>query len=79
MARKRQAASGSGGPRRCKTRRCQEPVFVRGVCRRCYRTYARLVASGQTDWPTLIERGLAEPAYQRRKTPAMRAYEEANL
>ncbi len=61
--------------RKCKT--CGRPgVFCRGVCRRDYYAYRRLVAANRTSWRELERAGKVERAGGRRWTEAYRHVEK---
>jgi hypothetical protein len=46
---------------KCKCYGCNESIYARGLCCRCYQGLSRIVSKQGTTWETLEELGLSEP------------------
>lgn len=56
-----------------KCQHCDRPASNRNVCRACYQAFVRAVASGETTWQELEDKGIVGPT---KKSPARKALEE---
>ena len=57
-------------PETCLMKGCGEPVYIRGLCRKCYQAAYRQIVAGEVTWEQLVaaRKALAaRPAGKRRR------------
>ena len=55
---------------------CGRPVYARGICRLCYESCRRQIATGRRSWEDLVNIGMALPARPRIRNPVTVALRE---
>jgi len=60
----------------CLVDQCAGPSYARGLCRCCYESARRQIASGKRSWPELVEIGLAKDARPYIRNPFMLALQQ---